>query len=134
MAATFDQTLPTPKDRMRHLVGDTDMANPLRQDETYLALLVQYSETGATEQMAIALAAQYGQMPDTFSDDGTAVSWKDRVKTWLELAARMRTALNEMDAKTGAALRVIKPISYCDLENETEYRRPMWVNGPGYIE
>jgi hypothetical protein len=90
MAFTFDSTLPTAKDRMRHLLGDTTSPG-LRQDETYLALLSQMTEAEATATMAESIAAEYAQQPDSVSlPGGLSVSWRERVGTLFDLAARIR--------------------------------------------
>jgi len=90
MAFTYAATLATARDRVRHAVGDTDAANPLRQDETIDALLALHGEDGATAALAEALAAQFAQEPSSFGSDGITVSWADRVKTWTALAGRIR--------------------------------------------
>lgn len=134
MAATYSDNLPTAKDRMRHVLGDIDMETALRQDEEYLALLAGYAtETEATAVMAESLAAQFAQEPDSVSTDGTAVSWRDRVKTWLELASRFRKALTEIKTTASNTGRIVKPRHYNDDGYEhSEYRRPGWVNFPEY--
>lgn len=133
MAATYDENLPTAKDRMRQLLWDTDMENVLRPDEEYLARLEGYAtETEATAVMAESLAAQFAQEPDSVNTDGTAVSWRDRVKTWLELAARLRKALTEIKATASNTGRIVKPRHYNDGYEHSEYRRPGWVNFPEY--
>lgn len=127
MSATYDSELPTAVDRMRHSLGDIDMAAPLRDDETYEALLATYSETEATAVMAEALAAEYAQQPDSIGDDGTTISWRSRVSTWLELAKRLRAALAETTATTNSVMQTVRPSRYDDCYDEwAEYVRPMW--------
>lgn len=129
MAATYDSTLPTAKDRMRHSLGDTDVTNPLRGDETYAALLAAYSETEATAVLAEALAAEYAQQPDTITDSGTTISWRTRVSTWLDLAKRLRAALAETAATVSSQLHTLQPRRgdwWCQDEERSEYVRPAW--------
>ncbi|OJW05789.1 MAG: hypothetical protein BGO39_05015 [Chloroflexi bacterium 54-19] len=127
MGATYDSQLPTAKDRMRHSLGDIDMTAPLRDDETYAAILTKYGETEGTAVMAEALAAEYAQQPDQVTDDGTTVTWRDRVKTWLELAARLRKALADTAAQSDSALQSVRPQRYDDRwEERSEYARPGW--------
>lgn len=133
MSATYSNNLPTAKDRMRQLLGDTNMANALRQDEEYLALLAGYTtETEATAVMAESLAAQFAQEPGYISTDGVTVQWSDRVKTWLELSARLRKALSELVGTSGKVGRVVKPQNYNDSESAGEYVRPYWTPWPAY--
>lgn len=94
MAATFVNTLPTAKDRMRFALGDVAVAAPLEQDETYAATLTLYGEELGTAVMAEALASRYAQKPDSLSDDSGSISWRERVKTWLALATRIRAGLS----------------------------------------
>jgi hypothetical protein len=87
VAATFDLTLPTALDRIRRSVGDTNTAAALRQDEEILAVLtLTGDENLATAQVAAGLAVEYAQRPDSISDDGTSISWRERVKTWLTIS------------------------------------------------
>lgn len=90
MTATFTNSLPTALDRMRYALGDVNVAAALEQDETYTANLSLHGETLGIAAMAEALAARFAQKPDTFGSAGMNVSWRERVKTWLALAARLR--------------------------------------------
>jgi len=88
MTATFDNTLATPLDRVRRNVGDTNTALPLREDEEILAVLTMYGgdEAAATAAVASGLAVEYAQRPDSISDDGTTITWRERVKAWVGIA------------------------------------------------
>ena len=93
MTASYNAELPASLDRMRLRLGDTTVvpeAKALAPDETYLALLSLHGEALATAVLAESFAARFGQQPGTVSVNGKMVSWKDRVSTWLELAARLR--------------------------------------------
>jgi hypothetical protein len=46
MSATYDPTLPTDKDHVRFLVGDTDTTSPQFQDEEILAVIADGTATG----------------------------------------------------------------------------------------
>lgn len=76
------------------LLGDTVVipnTSALLPDETYLSLIEQNGETMAIVLAAESLASRYGQEPDAVTTvAGTQVRWGDRVKTWLEVAARFR--------------------------------------------
>jgi hypothetical protein len=105
MTATFALTLDTAKDRMRAALGDRDVPeNALRQDEEFYAqLAISGDEAVATAVMAEGLAAEYAQSPDSFSESGgISVRWSERVKTWLALAAGIRTGLAAEAAASGA--------------------------------
>lgn len=131
MVAFYDSLLATAKDRMRHMLGDTDMAAPLREDETYEAILTAYGETMGTAVLAEALAVEYAQQPTSVSASGVSVAWPDRVKTWQELAKRLRTT--ELEVARTNALHLLgsgRPQrSDDDLGTTGEYaieREPWW--------
>lgn len=124
---TFDSSLPTARDRIRDLLGDTDATNPLRWDETYDANLVYYGDSEATviAKMARSLASQFAQNPSSVSiPGGPSVSWSSRVSTWLDLAKRF-----ESSAEAGGGAN-----SYSDTvldrdgltPSDNEYRRSVW--------
>jgi hypothetical protein len=46
MTATYDSTLPTDKDHVRFLVGDTDISSPQFQDEEIIAIILDGTATG----------------------------------------------------------------------------------------
>lgn len=120
MTATYDDTLPTAKDRIRAAVGDTDMTAALRTDEhiaSVLALNVG-DETAATADVAAGLAVEYAQRPDRISDDGTSISWGERVKTWLTLAETSRAAAV---ATTAASATITYFMRYGVAGTEDEY-------------
>lgn len=89
MAATFNELLPTERDRLRLLLGDTNMDAPLYTDEAYDAeLIAAGSLEGAGLTLARGLVARYGQMPDSISISGEfSISWKARIAVWSELIA-----------------------------------------------
>lgn len=121
MAFSFDLTLPAPRDRMRLMLGDT-VAPGLRQNETYDQMLIAFGEAEATARLAEGLAAQYAQKPTSLSDDTGSMSWSDRVKTWLELATRLRAQAGggPLGSASRAASRGDEAIA--------EYLRPVsWV-------
>lgn len=123
MAFSYDPALPGALDRIRLALGDTT-APGLRADETIAAMVVAHGEAEATARLAEGLAAQFAQEPDALSADGQSISWRDRVKTWLELANRMRgiAAAALAVSASAAATRGDEP--------DAEYWRPAsWVWG-----
>ncbi len=91
MAWSYSNTLTTPKDRVRYLLGDTDTTAQLEQDETVDAAITLYGEALGTATLAEGLASRFARAPDTFGDGGLSVSWRERVQTWLKLAATIRS-------------------------------------------
>lgn len=127
MTATYDPTLPTSKDRARSLLGDIDVsdggANALRTDEAIVAVIAANGEQLGTAVLAEGLAAEYAQLPDSLSTGGTSFSWRERVKYWRDLAARIRTQLASDAAAAANNLLVATP--FRGDEPEAEYLRPV---------
>ncbi len=91
MAWTYSNTLTTPRDRVRYLLGDTDTTAQLEQDETVNAAIVLYGEALGTATLAEGLASRFARSPDSFGEGGLSVSWRERVQTWLTLASNIRS-------------------------------------------
>lgn len=130
MAATFDPTLPTARDRIRLLIGDhtfgADPTAALRSDESINSVLTMTGDYRlAVAELADGLATEYGQEPDSFTATGDmSISWRDRVSAWEELSARMRRAVAaEQGIRDG--MRAVRPRR--DFIPDTEYqRRERW--------
>jgi len=123
MVATYDQTLMTPKDRMRFALGDIDMAAPLRDDETYQAVLAAHDETLGTAVMAESLVMEYARQPDSVSLGDASVSWRERIGRWAALATRLR-AKAAADAAPGVVGGVASTGTYRDGDQgRAEYAR-----------
>lgn len=84
---SYDDELPTDKDKIRALVGDTG-ATELVTDAHINAVLAAYdSFNAALAFVANELAATFAQRPGSVTlPNGLSVSWRDRVSTWLALA------------------------------------------------
>lgn len=114
MTFSYDPTLTTALDRVRHAIGDTDANAPLRQDDTIAAVLdgvggsetatvATTAETLAIIDLASALAVEFARKPDSFSKSGgISVSWRERVKAWQTLASTLRASLATTAAVTGS--------------------------------
>ena len=115
MAFSYDISLFTALDRVRHALGDVDATAPLRDDETIEAVLlltgttptatvVTDAETLAVIDLASALAVEYARKPDSFSKaGGISVSWRERVKAWQTLASSLRASLASAATVMGTA-------------------------------
>lgn len=142
MAFTYDPTLFTALDRVRHALGDT-VSPGLRDDDTIEALLIAAGTTLeavainttaeglATASLAESLAMEFAQRPDSYSESGAtgsiSVSWRERVKGWLELAKRIREQLL-LTASVGASA-VSSVAAERDCDPASEYLRdwPRWA-------
>lgn len=83
---SYTDTLPTDKDYVRFVLGDTGTTE-LLSDAQILAELARNTRNGTIAFLAQGLAARYAQMPTSVSSNGKSVSWAERVKYWLSLVA-----------------------------------------------
>lgn len=122
---TYDSALISPRDRMRHALGDTNPNDPLRWDETYDAALQYYGdETLATAKMARALAAQFGRQLTTFNiPGGPSGSYSDRVRTWTDTAKTLETATAATGSSAGYTAGIGYRAGISDTEQQSEYHR-----------
>jgi hypothetical protein len=91
MSATYDPSLPSPKDHIRQLLGDTDTTTPILQDETIIAKLQAFGWGEALAQLAEGLISQYAQEPDTLEESGgMKQQWTARLSSWQALVVRAR--------------------------------------------
>lgn len=136
MVHTFDPSLSTPKDWIRHNVGDIDMTddpetgtpNALREDETYDAMLNGgLTIRQATIQVARSLANEYGQQPSMFNQPSSiGVSWGDRVRAWLATVTSLTAEENAAKA-TGGGMHATRATRDDDCQG-AEYVRPHDAN------
>lgn len=91
---SFDESLTTDLDLARFHIGDTsnDSATELLTDDQIEAVLGLYTPLAiGIAVLADGLAIRFAQKPGSVRlPSGLAVSWSDRVKTWLALAKRLR--------------------------------------------
>lgn len=115
---SFDATLPTDRDTVRALLGDTSGsgATELVTDAYIDALLLLYSVTDTVAFIATGLAVRYAQQPtDITMPSGVRISWGKRIASWESLAAQMRAG-----GSSGAAfsVRLARSDGYTALESE----------------
>lgn len=123
MSATYNDTLPTDRDRVRAIIGATDVSSEaaaLVSDEHIDAVLDwKQSLDGAVSFIAGELASQYAQQPGSVRlPSGLAVSWSDRVKRWSELAA---SAASGGITNTASVTQV--PVIYNPIAVRDEFSR-----------
>lgn len=138
MTATYHDNLDRTLDKVRAALGDVTVglndADPpveqaLRSDEYYLAQIAIYSTDWryAAADAAESLAAEYGQSPDSYSESGElSVSWRERVKTWLELATRLRAQAARDAESASAGVRIIAASRGGSANGEYTVSRESW--------
>jgi hypothetical protein len=108
---SFDNTLPSNRDRARALVGDTDEENELFSDDHYDAVEAQQTSFELfVAFIADELVAVYAQEPDRVGlSDGTSVAWTERIGAWKALASRMRGLDAVMNVTSSRAISAPSP-------------------------
>lgn len=122
MSASYDDTLPTDKDKVRSILGitdDTSEATALRTDEHIEAVLAwQGSIDGAVRYIASSLASQFAQLPSSIRSGPDALVWAERVKHWQELAQQ------GSPTGTGGGLTFVDAV-YSEAVTADEFSRPL---------
>lgn len=123
MTASYDDTLPTDKDKARSILGatdDTSATTALVTDEHIEAVLTwQGSLDGAVAFLASELASRYAQMPSDVSlPSGLRVAWRERIATWLALAGRASPT------GVGSGALSFVPAVYGGEDTADEFARP----------
>lgn len=91
---SYDDTLPTDRDKARALLGDTtnDPATELLTDAHMDSALLLYGFNGGVAFMATGLASRFSQSPTSTSlPSGLSASWSERVAQWRALAKQMQS-------------------------------------------
>jgi len=120
MGATYDDALPTDRDRARSILGDTqDLPDDaLLTDEHIDAVLAwQASLDGAVAFLAAELAARFARQPVRVTSNGKTVDYGERLAHWRTIAGEARA-----DAAGGGLTMV--PATYTDTATTDEFARP----------
>lgn len=121
MSFSYDPSLaPTvPKDQIRFLVGDTDITEPLLQDEEIEFVITQWMFKGspyyAAAMCAKAIAARFAREVN-YSDDADSLSLDGLQQKFLSLAADLLTQYNE---QVSGARPFVGGISYGEVPDGT---------------
>lgn len=113
---TYDELLPTDKDRTRMRLGVTDVSGgattALISDEHINAVLL---DTGALSlavmYLARELAVQFAQKPsDITLASGLRLAWRERVSRWMEIAELSQTTASASLSPAGGQLTATAPV------------------------
>lgn len=105
MAATYNDALPTAKDRIRAALGDINMAKALLSDEHINAVLVAETNSvpSAIVRLARELIVRFAQKPTKIKAGDVEVDYKDRIQELRNLIATMLAVLAAEAAAAGGA-------------------------------
>lgn len=88
---SYDETLPTDKDKARALLGDTNEDAELLTDAHIEAALDLYGYSGGVAFLASELVTRFAQKPtDVGLPSGLRVAWRERIAAWKALASQMQ--------------------------------------------
>ena len=91
MSASYSDDLTIGLNRARFLLGDTDTTTALLQDAAILAMLASFDYNEAVAQLAMGLASDAAQDPDSYeADGGLKLVFAQKIKTWQALAKDLR--------------------------------------------
>lgn len=109
MTATYDETLPTDKDRARAMLGDTNLIKALHSDEHITAVIAaEGSLMAGVAFLANELYVRFAREPVKWEADGTKMDYSGRLEAWRSLAASAQAGvagagMSFVPAKYGAA-------------------------------
>jgi hypothetical protein len=125
MTFSYNQDLPTPLDRVRHMLGDVS-APGYRSNETITALLSEHSEPLTAMYLADSLAAEFAMKPSSLSGPDGSITWGDRVLALQALSKRLKLEIDEeIVDKAKDKLRSFAPSRETVEIDASEYRRPL---------
>lgn len=112
MAATFDATLSTAKDRARMLLGDVPdngasgtVSSPMLQDETIEAMLEAHPYNEAVRQLAMGLLSRFSGEPDKYEEgNGLRLEWKSRLEGWKAILKELKVTAPPATFRSGIAI------------------------------
>jgi hypothetical protein len=118
MPATYDDTLPTDRDKARSLIGDVNMDAPLMSDEHMDSVLSwQGSLQGAVAYLAQELIAKFSSSPIRKTAGNITVDYTENIKQWQLIVAASQQQLS------GGGL-VFVPATYTGEALTDEWGRP----------
>jgi hypothetical protein len=128
---TYDATLPTVRDQIRLIVGDTsdDAAVEFFPDDTYDATITANEDSWklAAAAMAEAVAVKIEQSPGSLSSDGDSISWQDRTRSLRAVAAQYRKeAIADAASAAGITSVALSRDGVASGEYRTERYRGLW--------
>lgn len=130
---TYDSALPTTRDEARLRLGDTSgtpttsPATEYLPDATYNAVIEALTDWRlAAASLARSLAARAINQPSSFAAQGDmSVSWTDRAKRWLEIAAALEAEVSSESSTLGTVYTITAPFltggEYADPGEGMEY-------------
>jgi hypothetical protein len=118
---TYDEALPTDRDKVRMVLADTDSENFLVSDAHIDAVLTwKGSLSGAVIALAGELIAEFARQPVRTGSGGESVDYGDRLKSWQLI---IEQAKEDGAAASGSNTITFVPTTYGE-DSDNEWGRP----------
>jgi len=91
MAATYDSSMTTNKDKVRFLIQDTVVATAMLQDEEINFMLIEYPNYKmAAANCADVLSSKFASAAESRTIGNLKLEYSDKAKKYADLASRLR--------------------------------------------
>ena len=94
MAFTYDDTLPSDRDRARLRLSDNTSSTAILSDAEIDAVLSREGYQEGCAQLAEVKAAKYSERASDYHEADVIKIWQDRAKNFFELAKRIRAGVD----------------------------------------
>ena len=126
MSGSYDDALPTDRDKIRAILGDTNSGDWLHTDSHIDAVLTwQASIDAAVAFLARELIARYASQPVRMSSEGQTRDYSDRLKSWQQIIDRADAALTTDTTGAGAITMVTASYGAAAATDDLD-RTPIW--------
>lgn len=121
---SYDDSLPTVRDRIRALVDDRDVENERFPDATYDTTIAAHTNWKlAAAEMAHMVATAISNDPSSYTDAGVmSVGWSNRVQTLRDLIADYRADAADEATESTVAVATSRQLTRAGASSEPEYR------------
>ena len=117
---TYNDVLPTDRDKLRALIGDTDVGALLLSDSHLDAvLLLKGSLNLALAFCADELIARFANQPVAQTSQGETVDYRERIATWKLISAQAKADAAATTSTSGNRMTFV-PMVFTDA-SEDEY-------------
>jgi hypothetical protein len=119
---SYNDTLPTDRDKLRALIGDTDIGALLLSDDHLDAvLLLKTTVTASVVFCADELIARFANQPVVISSQGETTDYRERLSTWRAISNQAKAEITNASNVGGSPFTFVAA-SYGNPETD-EYAR-----------
>lgn len=126
MSGSYDDALPTDRDKIRAILGDTNAADWLHSDAHIDAVLTwQGGIDAAVAFLARELIARYARQPVVTTALGETVNYSDRLRSWQRIVDRADAGLTTDSTGSGGIVMVSATYGATATTDDLD-RTPIW--------